>query len=450
MAATPAAARGEGLGPLLDTIDADLEHGTLSPQIFNDPEIHALELERIFSRCWVFVGHVSEIQAPGDYVLRYIGQDEFILVRDEAGEIRVLFNRCAHRGSPVCRSERGNTSHFRCPYHAWIYKNSGEWNGAPLRARAYRELDSEASGLRAAPRVDSVHGLIFASLNPDAPSLDDYLGDMRWYLDVIFGLDPKGMHVMAEPNRWTVPTNWKLGADNFVGDSYHVASLHRSVEEVGAFPDIDVTGGNGPGRHVYFEGGHGLLLNAGYLPDPWDRGGFPPDVHDTFQLDRLTPLQQQFVENYAVTHFLIFPNLAFLRVPSVAHPGGYPAVFTMLRQWQPVAPDQIVNWNWMLGWNSAPDGFNEAGYLGGLSQHGPAGILEQDDGLAWSGAPDVGRSAFARKSGMKFNYQLGLNGMSDYAVDADYPYPGIASTTILGEAPQRGMYRRWLAEMRTA
>jgi nitrite reductase/ring-hydroxylating ferredoxin subunit len=432
---------------LLASMHDDLSRGTLPTRIFNDPAIHALEMDRIFARCWIFVGHVSEIQSPGDYMLRFIGQDEFIVARDETNEINVLYNRCAHRGSPVCRSEKGNTTHFRCPYHAWIYKNTGEWNGAPLRMRAYRNLDAQQWGLRKAPHVDTVHGLIFASLDPDAPTLAEYLGDMAWYLDVIFGLAPDGMRVIGEPQRWQVPTNWKMGADNFVGDSYHVASLHRSIEEVGAFPNIDVTGGNGPGRHVYFPQGHGLLLNAGYLPEPWDRGGFPPDVAAAFDMERLTPLQRDFVSNLAVTHFLIFPNLAFLRVPAVTAPGEMPTVFTLLRQWQPLASDQIVNWNWMLGWNSAPKDFTESGYIGGLSQHGPSGILEQDDGLAWSGAPDVGRSAFARKNGIKFNYQLGFGDDAHYDVDREYRYPGTATTTMLGEVPQRTMYGRWLREM---
>ncbi len=432
---------------LLSTMGDDLNEGVLSARIFSDPAIHRLELERIFARCWVFVGHVSEIKSPGDYMLRVIGEDEFIVARDETNQIRVLFNRCAHRGSPLCRADKGNATHFRCPYHAWIYKNTGEWNGAPLRARAYKHLERAEWGLKSAPHVDTVHGLIFASLDPEAPTLADYLGDMAWYLDVIFGLDPEGMSVIGEPQRWQVPTNWKLGADNFVGDSYHVAQLHRSIEEVGAFPGIDITGGNGPGRHLYFPEGHGILLNQGYLPEPWDRGGFPPEVSETFRLDRLSPLQHDFVESYAVTHFLIFPNLAFLRVPAVTAPGEKPHVFTLVRQWQPVGSDQVVTWNWMLGWNSAPAEFNDAGYIGGLSQHGPSGILEQDDGLAWSGAPEVGRSVFARKSEVRFNYQLGLNDSQSYADDEQYPFPGTATTGILGEAPQRSMYRRWLKEM---
>jgi hypothetical protein len=78
---------------------------------------------------------------------------------------------------------------------------------------------------------------------------------------------------------------------------------------------------------------------------------------------------------------------------------------------------------------------------------GPAGIFEQDDSVVWAGAPRVGRSAFARKQRLNFNYQMGTEGMSEYAIDPDWKWPGHASTNTIGEAPQRSFYRRWLRDM---
>jgi len=435
----------------LRAVGRELEDGIVSPRIFNDPELYSRELSRIFARCWCFVGHESEIPTPGDYVLRYIGEDQFIVVRDEDGQIRVLYNKCTHRGSPVCRVEKGNSSHFRCPYHSWMFKNNGEWSGAPYRKKAYKKLDAAQWGLVAAPHVDSVHGLIFASLDPDAPTLDEYLGGMRWYLDVLLGLNDQGMSTIGEPQRWRVPANWKSGAENFMADAYHVPSLHRSAEEVGMFPGIE-GGGAGPqgvNRHVFFDEGHGMIVNDGFLPAPWHRSGFPQEVADTFQLDRLTEDQRQWVASHSASTFLIFPNFGLVRVPASPHPDAPPTVFTYLRQWQPSGPDTIVNWNWTLGWNSASAEFNEQAYVAALSMHGPAGILEQDDTVVWGGAPVAGSSVFARKSGMRFNFQLGLDDMSDYAEDPDWKFPGRATTSALGEAPQRAFYRRWLREVST-
>ncbi|MBO4252304.1 aromatic ring-hydroxylating oxygenase subunit alpha [Streptomyces griseorubiginosus] len=426
----------------LAEVQKDLEQGVLSPRVLNDPELHRAELDRIFTKCWVFVGHVSEIPQPGDYVLRYIGEDQFILVRDEQGEIQLLMNNCVHRASPVCRAEKGNTSHFRCPYHGWIYKNSGEWNGAPFRAKAYRKIDASRWGLRKAPRVDSYQGLIFACLDPDAVSLREYLGDMCWYLDVLFGLNEQGMRAAGDPHRWVVPANWKSGAENFVGDAYHVQSAHRSLEDIGLIPDISgsVTGN----FHVAIEGGHGLIVTPAFLPEShYGIMDYPPEVTSTFDLSGFSPDQREFLESrYTVVGFTIFPNLSLIKAATSIAPGRLPVSFTCLRQWQPRGPEEFELWNWPLVWNAAPQEFNEASYQASVLGFSPSGVFEQDDTVVWRGGPMVGRSPFARKD-MKLNFQMGLDGMSEYEPQTDWIGPGEASTTAFGERNQLRWWRRW-------
>lgn len=438
-----------GPGPLngsmqtfLSEVQSDLAQGMLSPRVLNDPELHQAELDRIFTKCWVFVGHVSEIPNNGDYLLRYVGEDQFILVRDEQGEIQLLFNSCMHRGSPVCRAEKGNSSHFRCPYHGWIYKNSGDWNGAPQRARAYRKFDGADWGLRKAPHVDTYQGLIFACLDPDAVSLREYLGDMCWYLDVLLGLNEQGMTAVGDPHRWAVPSNWKSGADNFVGDAYHVIALHQSLEEIGVLSG-DVAKGVGSNFHVALDGGHGLIVTHMPMPEPLGYMGFPPEVHSTFDLKGLDADQRAFLDaDHGVVGFTIFPNLSFFRSFGATEPGKPPATFTLLRQWQPKGPENFELWNWSLEWKSAPKEFNEAAYRAGVSSFGPSGIFEQDDTVAWAGGPPTGRSVFARKT-MRFNYQMGMEGMGDYAIREDWIGPGTVSTTPWGEMNQRRWWHQW-------
>jgi nitrite reductase/ring-hydroxylating ferredoxin subunit len=438
----------------LTEMQVDLAHGMLSPRVFNDSELHRAELDRIFTRCWVFVGHVSEIPSPGDYVLRYVGEDQFILVRDEHGEIQLLFNNCVHRGSPVCRAERGNTSHFRCPYHGWIYKNSGEWNGAPKRARAYRNLETARWGLRKAPHVDTYQGLIFVNLDPDAIALREYLGDMCWYLDIIFDLHEDGMSVVGEPHRWIIPSNWKSGAENFVGDAYHVPALHNSIEDVGLVPPGGL--GEGIGENVFqiaLDGGHGLLANRPALPPPWGIHGLPPEVTELFDLDRLSADQRQFLESeHSITGFTIFPNLSFINVVAsllpleTGLPDALPVSFTLLRQWQPRGPEKFELWNWPLAWNAAPAEFTDKSYNVSVRNFSPSGIFEQDDTVAWAGGPRLGRSPFARQ-GMKLNLQMGLEGMSDFEIVGDCPWPGQVSTTPYGEMNQRRWWLRWSKQL---
>ncbi len=116
----------------------DVRRGMIPAHIYNDKELFELEKERLFSRSWLFVAHESEVPPEaGDYVVRRVLEDSFIISRDEQGQVRALFNMCLHRGMQVCRAEMGNASHFRCPYHGWSYRNDGRLVGLPFHKEAY-------------------------------------------------------------------------------------------------------------------------------------------------------------------------------------------------------------------------------------------------------------------------------------------------------------------------
>ncbi len=153
----------------------DPEGGLIDRRIFADREIYDLERERIFARCWLYLGHECEIPNPGDFVTRYMGEDPVILARDLNGQLRAHLNMCRHRGNRVCRADRGNTKLFQCSYHGWSYTTDGKLALVPM-VDTFGNLDRSQWGLVSVAQIDSYKGLIFATFDPEAPSLRDYLG----------------------------------------------------------------------------------------------------------------------------------------------------------------------------------------------------------------------------------------------------------------------------------
>jgi hypothetical protein len=264
---------------------------------------------------------------------------------------------------------------------------------------------------------------------------------MCWYLDLLLGLDPQGMRVVGDPHRWVAPANWKSGAENFMGDAYHLPTLHRSTEEIGAAPSMNMV--MDAEFHVTLNNGHGVIAHGPLLPPPWGMMSYPPDIIETFDLSAFDDGQRAFLDaGLGLAVGTVFPNLSFIRAPGLAAPDAPPTAFTALRQWQPHGPGETEIWNWPLALNSAPDAFNQMSYDAGIFAFSASGIFEQDDMVAWSGGPRAGRSVFARRD-MKLNFQLGMDGMSDYENRTDWMGPGEASTTVLGERNQREFWQRW-------
>jgi phenylpropionate dioxygenase-like ring-hydroxylating dioxygenase large terminal subunit len=441
------------LDRLVDEVAESIQDGLLPIQVMNDDEVHSRELERIFARAWVFVGHESEIPSRGDYVQRYIGDDAFILVRGEDGEVRLLFDSCRHRGAMVCRAEKGNASHFRCSYHGWTYKNTGEMTGAPLWEKAYgAALDRRQWGLFAAPHVESLHGFVFASLDPEAPPLAEYLGPMKWYFDLMFGLCRDGWEVLGEPQRWVVDSNWKVAAENFCGDDYHTLFLHRSLIEVGLLIDPAELDSAFllEGHHIQAGNGHAIshFMIPSDVPGPrfWN---FPPDVAELFTPDELGEVLYD-AARHTVGHVgTIFPNLSFLSFPSMQSPKVEPQANSIIRVWQPRGPGEMEVVNWIIVPKGSPEPFRTMSQRAALGTFGSSGVFDQDDSEPWSTITRTGKSVFARKVGMRTNYQIGLNEQSGAKRVDDHPGPGVKYFPALEEGVMRGFWRRWAQYMRS-
>jgi phenylpropionate dioxygenase-like ring-hydroxylating dioxygenase large terminal subunit len=197
--------------------------------IYTDPAVFDREMTNIFGGTWVYLAHESQIPNPNDFVTTKLGLRPLIVTRDEKSVIRALYNRCTHRGTTICRREKGNSRAFQCPYHGWNFMNTGKLRGVPWPdGYAEKLVKDEKFNLAQVPRVESYRGFIFGTLNLDAPSLADHLGPIRKPIDEWLDRNPGGKVVVCEANRLKYRGNWKLAYDNS-GDGYHVIYSHRSL-----------------------------------------------------------------------------------------------------------------------------------------------------------------------------------------------------------------------------
>jgi len=195
--------------------------------VYADPAIFDLEMARIFGRAWLILGHESQVRGAGDYFTTRMGREPVIVVRHEDGSVRVLINRCTHRGTMVCAEGRGNAERFVCPYHGWSYDRSGALRAMPFES-GYGPGKAGELGLGRVPRVALYRGFIFASLADAGPSLDEFLGPARASFDDLVDRAPGGeLEVAGGVFKHAYDGNWKLMLENHL-DGAHPAWVHAS------------------------------------------------------------------------------------------------------------------------------------------------------------------------------------------------------------------------------
>ena len=400
----------------------DYDNGLVSRRIFIEPEIYEQELERIFARCWLFLCHESQIPQPGDFLTTYMGEDPVLVVRDSAGRAHAFLNVCRHRGNRLCRADSGNAASFTCAYHGWTYRNDGRLVGVPYLKEFYRgELERESWGLMPVAQLDSYKGLFFATFDPQAPPLREYLGEMAWYLDTFFDRREGGIEVVGA-HKWVMPCNWKFPAENFGGDAYHVQWTHLS-----AITDRVQHRRDGQ-AHLHRQ--HGVARQRPY-PDLRRAGRRrrPTDARDPGLREgdpaggRAAPRRRGRLINPIVG--TMFPNFSMLRATS-----------RTFRVWHPRGPDKTEVWSWIFADKAAPPQVKEAIRLAGVRGFSPSGTFEQDDMDNWQECTQTCRGVVARR--MTLNHQMGLgHERFDEGLDA------WASDLRISESNHRQFYRRW-------
>lgn len=200
--------------------------------VYTDPELFELEMERLWSTAWIYVGHESQVPAAGDYLTAQIAGQPLLMTRAPNGEVRVLYNRCPHRGAKVVGAVSGSCGGIlRCPYHGWTFRLDGTLRTVPLRA-GYADTGFDASaaaeGMSAVPALALHRGFVFVRLSRTGPAFRDYFGDSLSSIDNFADRSPSGrLEVAGAPLRYMHDCNWKLFIEN-LNDTMHPMVAHES------------------------------------------------------------------------------------------------------------------------------------------------------------------------------------------------------------------------------
>jgi phenylpropionate dioxygenase-like ring-hydroxylating dioxygenase large terminal subunit len=208
---------------------------------------HDLEVEKIWKKTWQMVCREDDIPNVGDYQVYEIAHLSYLVVRSAPTEFKAHVNACLHRGRLLRECDGKKATEFRCPYHGWSWKLDGslkeitcEWDFPGVR-----EDVSQLPGAK----VATWGGFVFINPDPDAMSLEEYLGPVMLGHYKKFKLQNryKSAHVRREMN-----ANWKVVMEAFM-EGYHVIGTHPQLMLMGGdSADIrtDVFGHWGRAQHV--------------------------------------------------------------------------------------------------------------------------------------------------------------------------------------------------------
>jgi choline monooxygenase len=209
------------------TVGAGLEQGyTLPAEWYGDAEIAQLERERIFARSWQYAGRLDQVREPGQYFATEAGHIPIVVTRDQSGGLNALVNVCRHRGTQVAYGE-GRRETLQCPYHAWTYRLDGTLRKAP---RSEREQGFDKSEFALVPAQVDVWGpFVFVNPDPDAPPLEDALGDLPGHVERS-GVDLAAVR-FRQRREWEQEVNWKIALENYL-ECYHCSVAHPSFSKL--------------------------------------------------------------------------------------------------------------------------------------------------------------------------------------------------------------------------
>ncbi len=369
-----------------EAIAALVEDDRVHRDLYLSEELFALEQERFFARTWSYVGHASQVPQAGDYLTVEIAGRPLVMVRQPDGGIRVLHNRCAHKGARLVSDAAGNTGKFfRCPYHAWTYRTDGTPLAVPLKSgyegTRLRECES-GRGMEAVRHVAVYRDFVFARLADEGLSFEDYCGELLGAIDNLVERSPLGrLRIEGGCLRNIIHCNWKMYLEN-INDTVHPMSTHESATDAAnglwAGQPADAPKPMameqilpfGAGYDFYermgaraLPNGHSVLginfsIHSGYAQLP----GYEADMRAAYGEERATEILQRSPQNA-----VCYPSLALK---------GSPQAIRVIR---PLAADRTLIEAWSFRAEGAPDLLFERAMNYNRLVFSPMSVVAHDD-----------------------------------------------------------------------
>ncbi|MEM7359332.1 MAG: aromatic ring-hydroxylating dioxygenase subunit alpha [Pseudomonadota bacterium] len=184
------------------------------------------EWRDLWSKAWQIAGVESDIPEPGDFLIYTIKHEQIVVVRQEDESIRAFYNVCPHRGNRLALTYFGSVANFTCAFHSWQFHLNGELKQITDEDTFRPEVVCDRPGLSSV-KCETLAGIIFISLDPEAPPLAERIGLPPGYLEA-YKLNE--MHVVRHVvSEWAA--NWKTGVDAFY-ESYHLHAVHPETQTV--------------------------------------------------------------------------------------------------------------------------------------------------------------------------------------------------------------------------
>ena len=454
--ANPSISGGYKLADLIN-----LETHEVKMRALSDPLLYELEMERIFAKTWILLGHETEIPNKGDFVTRDLGSDSVIVTRDREGEIHVSLNVCPHRGMKISTLDAGNTNVHQCIYHGWAFKPNGDFIGSPIEKECMhgKMMSKEELGLKKA-RVGLYGGLIFATWSIDGPSLEEFFGDAKYYFDTLFLRTKGGLELLGPPQRFRLRANWKSACEQSAADGFHTLTLHRWLAEIGPYakkPDAEGKGGDlSPemyGSEVWTDHGHAMRCIELDRKIQRITGKDPSQMSDMEKLTALPPpgitkeMLPEMFERFDEGQLKLmawrppqvggfFPNglFTFIYLPQ---PDGTVVGAMALHSYVPKGPDKLEFVNYIFAEKDTPPALKARMLRLSIQMLGTSGLVEQDDSDTWPHQTNAAKGAVSRDLTLKYQ------ALFEQGAPEGWPGPGHVGDGFTKDDTQWAWWKYW-------